>query len=559
MWPPKWSRKTVSWNTLPLRSAAVGAMDAAALKRRLDELTQEAKKVRGELRQTTKRMGPKGDISEWKWKVACGIIILSNGSIAAGVAYILLGSSETTDEHIKEITNKFDTWWNSGTAESRDDKVLNPTTKQGVAALVRARKIVAEQDLVRWVHDVNIRHGIAPDTSVLNSRRPPEQQCVSQRTRTQWGRRWRARWSIGLGRFAARERLTKEVKTMKAQAMWQWAHWLTLQVPPSKEALRINMDETCVRLHMAGKLGHLSIEAIKQKKWADPLGQSVTLAQQRASCTLVALITDCPAAQPHLPQMILIGKNSLTAQQKAEIESELPEHIILYMGKNGWMNNNVFEALVKHVARQLAPFQNTHQIVFSMDTYPCHLSKESLSCLGQHGMWPHLVPAKMTWALQPLDVHAFAKFKTHLGSTWQRMQLSSASPSKLQWPTMIRAVTETVQQVICGQPWITAFKHTGLTGETADLSDNVLAKVGLVERPTLTARLPTALELSWIFPKSFLQLPVDELFFAWTRSSSSSSGSVPCSSSVPRPHARPYPVAVPLYPWQRPGETDRPT
>ena len=541
------------------------AMDTAALKRRLDALTEEVKSVRGELRQSTKRWGPKGGISEWKWKVGCAIIVLSDGNFAAGVSYVLLGTPETDGNLIEEYRQKFEAWWNSCSAESRENTVLRPANKQGKAALERARRVIAEQDLVRWVHDVNLKHGIAPDTSALNSRRAPMHQCVSSRTRTQWGRRWRRRWSIDLGRFAARERLSKEDKSAKAQAMWQWANWLTVQIRPPKQALRINMDETCVRLHMTSKLGHVCIEAVKQKSWADPLSQNVSLAQQRASCSLVALITDYDLAQPYLPQMLIIGRKSLTAQQRAEVEQALPDNVILYSGKNGWMNVAIFKALIRRISQRLTPFKNTHQVIFSSDTYPCHLSKESITCLVQHGMWPHLVPAKMTWALQPLDVYAFAKFKSRLSSTWQSMQVSMANPSKLEWTTMIRAIAHTVQDVICGQSWKTAFERTGLTGNMEDLSEHVLAKVGMTERPTLTTRLPSATELACIFPKSYVELPIDELFGPWTEQQESkndggdgeqertglpsSSGRALTSAGSSDTARRRHPVGVPLYPW----------
>ena len=81
---------------------------------------------------------------------------------------------------------------------------------------------------------------------------------------------------------------------------------------------------------------------------------------------------------------------------------------------------------------------------------------------------------------------------------------------------MICAVAETVQEVICGQSWGEAFAHTGVGGEMLQVSEHVLDKVGMAERPVLTARLPSARELEAVFPKSCVNLPIDELFGAWT-------------------------------------------
>ena len=485
-------------------------------------------------------------MTDWKWKVARAIVLLSGGNIGAGVAYVLLGQSDVGHDEIQEYHDKLQAWWSSTTPQSREDTVLKAQCAQGVAALARARKVTAEQDLVRWVAEVNLEYGIAPDSRVLNTRRQPADQVVSGRTRTQWARRWRLRWNIGLGRLAARERLSAEVKQSKALAMWQWAYFLNSQVPCSKQPLRINMDETCIRLYQRGKLGHLILEAMRQKKKGDALSQNVTLGQQRSACTLVALITDCQAAQPYLPQMIIASERSMTAAQRAALHEDLPENIVLHTAKNAWMNGDIFKEFLNLLTERLAHFKNTHQIILTADTYPCHITKEALTCCGRHGIWPHLVPAKMTWALQPLDTHVFAKFKSHLASTWQRMQLNETNPNKLQWRTMICAVAETVEDVIRGQCWEGAFAHTGVSGHMLQVSEHVMEKVGINERPVLTSRLPNAHELKAIFPKSYVDLPIEELFGALTGRYGPRN-----EAAVQRRRDERVPVGVPLWPRLR--------
>ena len=564
--PQSWRLNRPSW-----QPGAWAPMAVESLKRRLDALTAEARLVRTAIRKSSKALGPTGAISDWKWKVGRAIIVLTHGDIAAGVSYVLLGREAAEACEVEEYTQKFRQWWDSSTEETRSRTVLNTTTSQGQAALARASKIIAEQNLVRWVHKVNLEHGIAPDTTVLNSRRPPDEQCVTNRTRTQWARRWRYRWSIALGRFAAREHISLQEKRSKALAMWQWSFFLNTQVRSPKKPLRINMDETCIRLHQRGKLGHIGIAAMKRRKSANPVTQNATLAQQRAACTLVALITDCEEARPYLPQVILVGEKSMRSSDKEFLAAYLPAHIVLRTGANAWMNGDAYKALLSLVSERLAAFQHTHQIILSVDTYPCHIKKETLACCGSHGIWPHLVPAKMTWALQPLDTHVFAKFKSHLASTWQRLQISKADPSNLEWRTMIRAVARTVEDVICSESWQSAFEHTGLTGRTLHISENVLAKVGMSERPDLSPRLPTALELAAIFPKSHVNLPIEELFGAWSgpgdpeptgclavtehaglaSSSTATEATARFDVSAAHEHRRRLrPVGVPLYPWQ---------
>ena len=58
----------------------------------------------------------------------------------------------------------------------RRQSVVKLTAKDGEKALERAQEIAAAQDLARWVVDVNSKHGISPDTRVLDATRPPKSE-----------------------------------------------------------------------------------------------------------------------------------------------------------------------------------------------------------------------------------------------------------------------------------------------------------------------------------------------------------------------------------------------
>ena len=235
------------------------------------------------------------------------------------------------------------------------------------------------------------------------------------------------------------------------------------------------------------------------------------------------------------------------------------------------MNAVMMKFLYRVVAERLAHLRDSHQIIFTTDTCKCHITKDTLACCGRHKMWPHLIPAKMTWALQPLDTHVFSKFKSTLATTWQRLQVAQSTPSKVEWASMIKAVVQTTQDVLCGEPWVRAFNHTGVSGEMHLVSPHVLAKIGLSEAPVLETRLPSAAQLQAIFPSSYSDWRIDELFGAWTgrfkprgdppaprpewhgrlRSSSSSHPAVPPHAAYSRGRPQRVPVGRPLLPGLR--------
>ena len=182
-------------------------------------------------------------------------------------------------------------------------------------------------------------------------------------------------------------------------------------------------------------------------------------------------------------------------------------------------------------------------------------------------MWPHLIPAKMTWALQPLDTHAFAKVKSKLVSTYQELQIAQSNPSRVHWDLMIKAVVKTAQKILCGESWARAFEHTGISGDVNLVSQNVLCKMGMTDAPVLSARLPTVIELQSIFPNSYSDFRIDELFGAWTgrydrhevlcddrgvwhgrlRSSSARPRDLAANAEDSQPEPRRVPVARPLW------------
>ena len=507
MWPQKRSR--------PGRRIVVAlAMNELNLQQRLRTIENEQRRVRLEMRRAARNSQRIAEVTDWKWKVGCAIVALSNGNVDVGVAYFLYGKGDAGKVHFARYKNILAAWWRERGHLAAG--ILTPTTTQGRQVLRRARKFLAEHDLVRWVRGMNLEHGISPDSTLLNAKRPVEDQGASKRTRTQWAARFRHRWGLSLGRFAARERLTRAEKQAKALAMWQWARFLHSRIPLHKEPLLINMDETCIRLYQRGKLGHMVLEARRQKRQGDALTQNVSLSQQRGACTLVALVSNCHAAQQLLPQTILMSEKTMPSKKLKEIAETLPGHVIVRSGPKGWMNGTLMKALYRDIEKRLRPLKDTHQIIFAADTYGCHITKEAIAYSGRLGMWTLVIPAKMTWALQPLDTHVFARFKSSLVSTWQSMQVEEANPSMLDWSTMIKAITKTIDDVLRDESWARAFEHNGLTGNTRLISERVRAKIGLSEVEEMLPRLPTAVELHSIFPRSCSNIPIDELFGHWT-------------------------------------------
>ena len=56
----------------------------------------------------------------------------------------------------------------------------------------------------------------------------------------------------------------------------------------------------------------------------------------------------------------------------------------------------------------------THQVVLLLDTASAHICPKFLRAASRKGIVVQYIPAKLTWLLQPLDTHVFARFKQFL-------------------------------------------------------------------------------------------------------------------------------------------------
>ena len=79
--------------------------------------------------------------------------------------------------------------------------------------------------------------------------------------------------------------------------MWQWYNFVERSVPPTRQVLRINLDETAVCLHPDTDKGNVFITTrpvYRVQRW-----------KTRTYFTHVAIVCDNMELQPHMPQLII--------------------------------------------------------------------------------------------------------------------------------------------------------------------------------------------------------------------------------------------------------------
>ena len=286
------------------------------------------------------------------------------------------------------------------------------------------------------------------------------------------------------------------------------------------------MDETAIKLYQAVRAGHLTFHARALKRSARSLTTSATASQTRGMFTLVAFVCDDEMIQNVLPQICLVNEKHLTkAEPAAALRAYLDANSVLWTSSKAWVTSTLMCKIVKLLKKHLQPFFATHHFILTADGYRAHLTKPVWGAVNRARIMYHLIPAKMTWILQPCDSHVFAVLKNTLQHECQSLVLKTVD-GRLTMSLLFQALARSILVVLRNRSWRTAFWDVGLTGTQAAVSDHVLAKLGLHGRPRVDDELPSLQELQAVFPGRVI-LPIVEIFEWFTFS--------PAASPIPRP------------------------
>lgn len=277
--------------------------------------------------------------------------------------------------------------------------------------------------------------------------------------------------------------------------------------------LDCNLDETSVTLYQEPRRGMLTPGA-KRKAARSAIGfhRKCPKASTRSAFTHVAILCSDAEVQKKIPQILLV-RDSLCSQVKyEEIKSQLPDHVKIWRTKNGWMNVDTFVKVLDELSKSLASLKDTHQIVLSCDAYKAHLHQRCWRSAARHNILMFTIPAKITYALQPLDVYVFAQYKRKLRQTAQEQAIRARS-SGVTLEGTILATSSTVTELLHGRSWAHAFSRLGLHGRQNDVSRNLLKHIAVEETPVVGAGFPELKDLVNCWP-SRLEPPIGCVFSA---------------------------------------------
>ena len=293
----------------------------------------------------------------------------------------------------------------------------------------------------------------------------------------------------------------------QADAAWQLWNFSERQTA-NREVLRINLDETSCRLHYDQKRG-LAVcrqRALSRAKKTE-IVQDVSRGKLRGCFTLIALICDDASLQPLLPQILLGNEHIFQQRVVDELRPSLASNIHLWRRPSAWATRHTMVEVVQLLARALGTTLAHRRVMLLLDACYIHMGPGFLRACARRGILVHYVPAKLTWLLQPLDTHAFARFKMFVGCEY-RQEIMRNGHCEL--AAMVRIVARAVRKILQGVQWSYAFDGNGFGKGQREVRKTVLDVLDRRTAVGASSQLPTQDQFQLMFPRR-TQMPLADL------------------------------------------------
>lgn len=274
-------------------------------------------------------------------------------------------------------------------------------------------------------------------------------------------------------------------------------------MPAGKQVLRINLDETAVCVFQGGCDGHVFVS-----KRRAPV-ESVSISKRRRYMTHVAVVVDRADLQPLMPQFLIGNEATFLQTELHTLRAQCSANVHLVRQKSAWNNSKLCARIIRELKKVLAPYMDVVQPVLLMDTARIHLADALMAC-RRTGIWPALVPPKVTWLMQPLDTDGLSLYKHVLRQAYQRARASSAD-GEASMLDVIRCVCEAVRVVLQGRRWAIALDADGFGHRQARLSARIQHHLELATVPEIQVARPSLEQLRLCFPRRTKSIPLKTL------------------------------------------------
>ena len=297
------------------------------------------------------------------------------------------------------------------------------------------------------------------------------------------------------------------IDSREAEATIQWDRFLVSRKPQGHTVVRINMDETSLKLFPGVEAG--CVASSERHGPHRPVEQGVSLRAQRGALSYIAFVTDDRAVQERLPQVLVSNARLVPETAAREFAADRSDRVFLLRQKSSWVQAKTLARIVRLLGACLQPVAAGKFFILSMDACPVHITGVVLRAVASVGVHFMLIPAQATRWLQPCDVAVFRTLKHRIRRRYLELQVTRAR-AELEVADVLRVFATAITEVISGGVWAPAFSLCGLH-EGLPSSKRFRLALGPEPLPATPPALPSLAQLQCVFPRR-REIPIDLLF-----------------------------------------------
>ena len=228
----------------------------------------------------------------------------------------------------------------------------------------------------------------------------------------------------------------------------------------NRQHVFVNMDET--QLASVKNAGSGMISGRKQKRVDRRRAPRDAVDRHHTKVTYMAVVADSPELQPLLPQIILPRYTQNVRPPPAMLHhyEDFGHPFEFWHGTAGATSPGIVQRWMTRLRSVVSSFNDQAWIVLIFDCDTNHLCVTTMAHLRRLKMIPLVLPAKLTWLLQLLDVYVFGLLKKDIRLEEVRSRESSMTGS-LATRQRIGFAASSIRRIIINRDWSTAFEKLG--------------------------------------------------------------------------------------------------
>lgn len=275
----------------------------------------------------------------------------------------------------------------------------------------------------------------------------------------------------------------------------------------------VNMDETSVNELVQKGHGYVGqgFRRVLRRHQHHPVFRDRT----NVKTTLMGVVCDQPHLQPHLPQVFL-PKYTQNAEPPAHVRAMYASQgypFQFWHRSGGSTTPAIFRMWATTLRAAVHSFNSDAWIVLVVDCHSSHLDLEAVQHLKRLGVVTVVIPAKLTWLLQPLDVYVYSDLKRTLRGLLHHDTLDRPENAG-HTGSWISPTASAAKRVLARTDWSEEFEKLGLGMRYGGVRSELEGYVGaepvypalptLAEFATLTSRIHTTLNTRLLYRELML-------------------------------------------------------